>query len=219
MSEFTGFPEAALDFYDDLEMDNTRSFWEAHKSVWTESVKAPMTALTDALADEFGAPKVFRPYRDVRFAKDKTPYKTHQGGFVQAGPATGWYVQVAASGVRVSVGYYHAEKDPLAAIRVGIDGPGLNDANSDAASAGATPSALASDSISARPAVMQIRKQLPSSLNAAAASGRSPRSTSLPVIAASGSWSGTTTSRAPEISMTPVASRAFCGPMNTGAWT
>ena len=60
MNEFHGFPEAALDFYDDLEMDNTRSFWEAHKAIWAESVKAPMTALTDALADEFGAAKIFR---------------------------------------------------------------------------------------------------------------------------------------------------------------
>lgn len=70
---FTGFPEAALDFYDDLEIDNTKSFWEAHKTVYAEAVKAPMTALTDALADEFGPAKVFRPYRDVRFAKDNSP--------------------------------------------------------------------------------------------------------------------------------------------------
>ena len=72
MAEFTGFPEAALDFYDDLEMDNTKSFWEAHKAIYTESVKAPMTALTGALGPEFGTPKVFRPFRDVRFAKDKS---------------------------------------------------------------------------------------------------------------------------------------------------
>ena len=121
MDGFTGFPVAALDFYDDLEVDNTKSFWEAHKATYDEAVRAPMTALCTALEPEFGDAKIFRPYRDVRFAKDKTPYKTHQGGFVQAGPATGWYVQVAASGVRVSVGYYHAEKDPLAAIRAGID--------------------------------------------------------------------------------------------------
>ena len=80
--DFTGFPVAALDFYDDLEMDNTKSFWEAHKAVYADSVAAPMKALTAALEPEFGAPKVFRPYRDVRFAKDKTPYKTHQGAFV-----------------------------------------------------------------------------------------------------------------------------------------
>ena len=75
--EFQGFPVAALDFYDDLEVDNTKSFWEAHKHVYAESVKAPMTALCAALEPEFGKAKIFRPYRDVRFAKDKTPYKTH----------------------------------------------------------------------------------------------------------------------------------------------
>jgi len=69
---FTGFPVAALDFYDDLELDNTKSFWAAHKKVWEECVRDPMVALTSALADEFGPAKVFRPYRDVRFAKDKS---------------------------------------------------------------------------------------------------------------------------------------------------
>ena len=66
---FTGFPVAALDFYDDLEMDNTKSFWESHKHVWKESVEAPTKALMAALEPEFGTAKVFRPYRDVRFAK------------------------------------------------------------------------------------------------------------------------------------------------------
>src|ERR1700712_3295381 len=93
---FDGFPEASLDFYDDLEMDNTKSFWGAHKAIHAESVKAPMVALTDALAPEFGTAKVFRPFRDVRFAKDKTPYKTNQGAFVGVGPACGWYVEIAA---------------------------------------------------------------------------------------------------------------------------
>lgn len=116
--EFTGFPVAALDFYDDLEVDNTKSFWEAHKAVYVEQVKAPMVALTDALGQEFGAAKVFRPYRDVRFAKDKAPYKTHQGAFVGAGPAaTGWYVEVAAPGVRVGGGAYEMGGERLAAMR------------------------------------------------------------------------------------------------------
>ena len=120
---FTGFPVAALDFYDDLEMDNTKSFWEAHKQVWKDSVQAPMIALTDALAEEFGTPKVFRPYRDVRFAKDKTPYKTNQGAWVARGPSTGWYVEVAAPGVRVGAGVYDASSDRLAKIRAAIDDP------------------------------------------------------------------------------------------------
>jgi uncharacterized protein (TIGR02453 family) len=118
--QFTGFPEAALDFYDDLEMDNTKTFWEAHREVYATSVAAPMKALTAALADEFGDAKIFRPYRDVRFAKDKTPYKTHQGAFVAKGPSTGYYVQVGAPGVRVGVGYYEASGPRLASIREAI---------------------------------------------------------------------------------------------------
>ncbi|MDQ3485613.1 MAG: DUF2461 domain-containing protein [Actinomycetota bacterium] len=118
--DFTGFPVAALDFYDDLEMDNTRSFWEAHRQVYEESVKAPMAALCAALAPEFGEPKIFRPYRDVRFAKDKTPYKTHQGAFVASGPSMGWYVEVSPRGVRVGAGFYEASGARLAAIRDAI---------------------------------------------------------------------------------------------------
>jgi uncharacterized protein (TIGR02453 family) len=76
-----------------------------------------MTALCAALEREFGTAKIFRPYRDVRFAKDKTPYKTHQGAFVAAGPATGWYVQISAQGVRVGGGFYEASGPRLAAIR------------------------------------------------------------------------------------------------------
>jgi uncharacterized protein (TIGR02453 family) len=117
---FGGFPVAALDFYDDLEMDNTKSFWTAHKEVYDTAVKAPMLALVGALEPEFGKAKVFRPYRDVRFAKDKTPYKTAQGAYVASGPATGWYVQVGAAGVRVGVGFYEASSARLATIREAI---------------------------------------------------------------------------------------------------
>jgi uncharacterized protein (TIGR02453 family) len=118
---FEGFPVAALDFYDDLEVDNTRSYWEAHKATYAEHVRAPMTALLAAVEDEFGAAKVFRPYRDVRFAKDKTPYKTHQGAFVGMAPATGWYVELSARGVRIGGGFYEASPTRLAAVRSAID--------------------------------------------------------------------------------------------------
>jgi uncharacterized protein (TIGR02453 family) len=117
---FTGFTEAALDFYDDLELDNTKSFWEAHNDVYLAAVKAPMTALVTALEPEFGTAKVFRPYRDVRFAKDKTPYKTNQGAFVGAGPACGWYVEIAARGVRTGAGFYDAGTSDLGRIRASI---------------------------------------------------------------------------------------------------
>ena len=120
-STFAGFPEAALDFYDDLEVDNTKSYWEAHRAVYEQAVKAPMVALTTALEPEFGSAKVFRPYRDVRFAKDKTPYKEHQGAFVAAGPATGWYVEISARGVRTGAGFYDADSERLATFRQAID--------------------------------------------------------------------------------------------------
>ena len=129
MDEFTGFPVSALDFYDDLEVDNSRSFWEQHRATYAEAVRAPMTALVAALEPEFGEAKVFRPHRDVRFAKDKTPYKTHQGAFVAAGPSTGWYVEISARGTRVGAGFYEASGPRLAAIRAGmahdLHGPAL----------------------------------------------------------------------------------------------
>ena len=119
-ADFAGFPVAALDFYDDLELDNTKSFWSAHKHVWESAVRDPMLALTSALAPEFGAAKVFRPHRDVRFAKDKRPYKDHQGAFVQVAPATGWYVEVGAPGVRVGAGFYEADSARLARLREAV---------------------------------------------------------------------------------------------------
>lgn len=118
---FHGFPEAALDFYDDLEIDNTKAFWEDNKDTYRSAVAEPMRALTDELAAEFGEAKLFRPYRDVRFSKDKTPYKTHQGAFVAVAGATGYYIEIGAPGVRVSSGFYDASPERLAAVRAAID--------------------------------------------------------------------------------------------------
>ena len=121
VSDFAGFPVAALDFYDDLEVDNTKSYWEKHKATYDADVKAPMIALVAALAPEFALDrqsyKVFRPYRDVRFAKDKTPYKTNQGAYVAVAPATGWYVEISARGVRTGGGCYDMGGPRLAAYR------------------------------------------------------------------------------------------------------
>jgi uncharacterized protein (TIGR02453 family) len=123
---FTGFSEEALNFYDDLELDNTKSFWTAHKDVYDTCVKAPMVELTTALEEEFGPAKIFRPYRDVRFSKDKTPYKNHQGAYVESGNGSGWYIQISSAGVYVAVGYYEPFAEALAAIRRAIadDGNG-----------------------------------------------------------------------------------------------
>jgi uncharacterized protein (DUF2461 family) len=74
---FRGFPEEALIFFEGLEADNSKPYWTDHKDSYDEHVRAPVLALLAELEDEFGAGKIFRPYRDVRFSKDKTPYKTN----------------------------------------------------------------------------------------------------------------------------------------------
>ena len=88
---FSGWAEQALDFYEGLEADNTKTYWTRQKQVYEEQVLRPMADLLDELGPEFGESKVFRPYRDVRFSKDKTPYKTHIGAMVG-----GSYIQLSA---------------------------------------------------------------------------------------------------------------------------
>ena len=77
---FTGIPPEALDFYARLEADNSKAFWEANKTVYRDEVKASVQALCDELA-EYGPFHLFRPYNDVRFAKNRPPYKTQQGAY------------------------------------------------------------------------------------------------------------------------------------------
>ncbi|KAF0848682.1 DUF2461 domain-containing protein [Nocardia caishijiensis] len=121
MNAFTGFPLAGLDFYEDLEADNSKAFWTAHKQTYDDAVRAPMVALTAELTAEFGEARVFRPYRDVRFSADKTPYKTHQGAVVHLAPGVGWYVQISAAGLSVGGGCFRPEPSALAALRATID--------------------------------------------------------------------------------------------------
>jgi uncharacterized protein (TIGR02453 family) len=114
---FTGIPIAALDFYEDLETDNSKAFWTAHKNVYEESVRTPLEELGAALAAEFGAPKLFRPYRDVRFARDKSPYKTNQGMWFGESSR---YVHVAASGLFVAGGYWDTSSPQVGRLRVAV---------------------------------------------------------------------------------------------------
>ena len=113
---FTGFGEYAVEFYDGLEADNSKAYWTDQRAVYESDVKAPMQALLTALEPEFGAGKIFRPYRDVRFSKDKTPYKTHCGA--TAGP---FYVQVGADGLMAAGGYYQMASDQVARFRTAVD--------------------------------------------------------------------------------------------------
>jgi uncharacterized protein (TIGR02453 family) len=117
---FTGVPIIALDFYEDLENDNSKAFWTAHKHVYDESVRGPIDALVAELAPEFGAAKLFRPYRDVRFAKDKTPYKTTAAAVTEAEGGASYYVQVSATGLFAGSGYYHLAADQLERFRAAV---------------------------------------------------------------------------------------------------
>src|SRR4051812_8650704 len=103
---FRGFPVEAVEFYEGLLADNSKTYWQAHKATYDADVQGPMKELLAEVAGEFGNGKIFRPYRDVRFSADKTPYKTHIGAILDSGG----YVQLGADG--------------LAAGRGGLDPPG-----------------------------------------------------------------------------------------------
>lgn len=113
---FTGFGEGAVEFYDGLTADNSKAYWADHRAVYERDVLAPMQALLAVLEPEFGAGKVFRPYRDVRFSRDKIPYKTACGASV--GP---FYVQVSADGLMAAGGGYRWEPDQVARFRTAVD--------------------------------------------------------------------------------------------------
>jgi uncharacterized protein (TIGR02453 family) len=113
---FEGFGEDAVEFYDGLLADNSKAYWTDRKAVYEEHVRAPMQALLADLEPEFGRGKIFRPYRDVRFARDKSPYKTACGA--TAGP---FYVQVSAEGLMAAGGYYQMTSDQVARFRAAVD--------------------------------------------------------------------------------------------------
>jgi uncharacterized protein (TIGR02453 family) len=123
---FGGFPPEALAFYAGLQRDNSRSYWEANRDVYESAVRDPMEELVEELRDEFGLGKVFRPYRDVRFSKDKRLYKEACGAVLHpegAGLAVN-YVELSAQGLRLGAGAWHVEPEQLRRIRTAIDDDG-----------------------------------------------------------------------------------------------
>ena len=106
---FKGWPAEAIDFFEGLEADNSRAYWQDHKDVYDRAVKAPMDELLAELGGGGGKGKVFRPNRDVRFSADKSPYKTNIGAM--AGDLA--YVQLSADGLGVGRGMYLMATDQL----------------------------------------------------------------------------------------------------------
>ena len=137
---FAGMPDQGLAFLEDLEERNTRDFFEANKGVFREQVQAPFAALVEAAAarlrrsvPDLDQPKVFRIYRDLRFSRDKTPYKTSMSASVPSRPrdeaggpgvATGYYVNVGPAGLYTASGLYHPARPDLERVRAAIADPG-----------------------------------------------------------------------------------------------
>jgi uncharacterized protein (TIGR02453 family) len=116
---FGGWPAEALAFYAGLEDDNSKEYWTSRKAAYQEQVLRPMEELLEELAPEFGEPRKFRPYRDIRFSRDKTPYKTHIGATL----GRSCYVQLSADGLSAGAGRWHLEPAELTQYRAGVAGP------------------------------------------------------------------------------------------------
>jgi uncharacterized protein (TIGR02453 family) len=110
---FRGWPIEALEFYEGLTADNSKTYWTAHKAVYDQQVQAPMVDLLAALEPEFGPGKIFRPYRDVRFSADKSPYKTHLGAWLEQGG----YIQLSAEGLAAGCGMWQLAPDQIERYR------------------------------------------------------------------------------------------------------
>jgi uncharacterized protein (TIGR02453 family) len=152
---FAGFGPGALPFFEALAASQNRDWFAANKHVYETEVRAPLAALVEALSFAFAAhdipltadPKraIFRIHRDVRFSKDKSPYKTNAGAVITRDGSKGspglLYIQVGGSeGSFTGIGFYGLEPTDLAVIRRAIaDDParwlamrsGLNDAGFD----------------------------------------------------------------------------------------
>ena len=144
-STFTGFRPEAIQFLADLAANNDRAWFQPRKAEFERLLKEPLVALIEALATRFAAKGIplqadparspFRIYRDTRFAKDKSPYKTNIGasfpwveqkvnvdGAIGAaerhGP--GGYFHLAPGDIFVGGGMWHPEPPTLAAFRTAI---------------------------------------------------------------------------------------------------
>ena len=118
---FSAFPEEALRFLRALKRNNNREWFQKHKSNYEQHIKQPMTVLIQSLQADFqqfapeviATPKVsaYRIYRDTRFSKDKSPYKTHVAAvFPRSGltkhEGAGFYVQIATDQLLIGGGLY-----------------------------------------------------------------------------------------------------------------
>ena len=115
---FAGWTAEAIDFYDGLEEDNSKAYWQARKAVYERAVLRPMEELLTEVEGQLGPGRIFRPYRDIRFSADKSPYKTTMAAEVGGGG----YIQFSAAGLAAGRGMYLMTPDQLQRYRQAVDG-------------------------------------------------------------------------------------------------
>ncbi|MDE3177975.1 MAG: TIGR02453 family protein [Pseudomonadota bacterium] len=128
---FAGFGPQALPFLKALAFHQTKEWFEANKATFEADLKGPMGDLVEDLSAAFAKAKiplkgerktaVFRIHRDVRFAKDKSPYKTNHGAVLTRTGSKNepglFYVHVAPEGCFTAAGFYAPEPETLARLR------------------------------------------------------------------------------------------------------
>lgn len=138
MSAFNGLPADYFKFFNELKKNNNREWFNDNKQRFRESVQEPLSGFVEAMAPRLkkiskhvvadprlNGGSVFRIYKDVRFSKDKTPYKTH--GAVQFrhalgkdAHAPGFYVHLATDEIFYGGGIWHPPSPNLLQIREAI---------------------------------------------------------------------------------------------------
>ncbi|MEM9432531.1 MAG: DUF2461 domain-containing protein [Pseudomonadota bacterium] len=131
---FTEMVETAQAFFTELEQNNTKAFFEPRKEMYTESIKKPAEFFAEIMAEEFSRlsgqsyrSKVFRIYRDVRFSKDKTPYKPYLHMLWSTGPevfSPKVFFGCERDRLRMGLGIFGMVSDELARLRAFIDSDG-----------------------------------------------------------------------------------------------
>jgi uncharacterized protein (TIGR02453 family) len=124
MMRFEGFGPGVRRWFSGLEADNSKAYFTAHRDVFDEAVRGQMDALLTELAGEFGGEvRMFRQNRDIRFSRDKSPYKTNTYGVIYGSElaAAGLYASISAAGLVAGSGYHVMARDQLERYREAVD--------------------------------------------------------------------------------------------------
>jgi uncharacterized protein (TIGR02453 family) len=120
MDGYVGIPQDAFEFFAELEANNTKTFWQANKHRY-DLIRRSMLDLGEAVDEQFRPLRVYRPNRDVRFSKDKSPYKTNIGALGETQGGCMLYAHLDADGMFAASGQYMMSKDQLDRYRRGVD--------------------------------------------------------------------------------------------------